>query len=461
VLLPASYTIWEFITKQLNKSFKPLNIQNTYFPLFITDKQLQTEKDHNAGFTPETATVTRVGNSTIESASNYLHIRPTSEAAIYSVIKGLIRSSKDLPIKFNQMVNVVRWEFKDCTPFIRSREFLWSESHHSFATHQEATDDVMTMITLYKNKVFGELLALPCIVGTKTNVEKFCGAVSTKTIECIIPNTGKGIQSATCHDLGLNFAKSFDVMYRNSNNILQYVYQTCHGITTRTIGIMIMTHADDKGLVLPPKVATTQVVIVVVSPKKESDKIIVDNYVKNVANALAAAKVRTRVDDDRAETMGFKCNKYEMEGIPIRLEIGLRDATGSTVVLFRRDKMTKQTVVLENIANVVNGVNSVLEDMHANMLACATTKVKNTVAFVSSEEQFELAIKNKKVCLVNWCETDVCEHNIKQNYSTKSLCIVDANEDDFVRGIIGNNEKTNCIFCSQAATAVCLFGKSY
>lgn len=457
VLLPTSYGIWEHVTKALNKQFKTLNIQNSYFPLFITRKQLNVEQDHVEGFMPEVAMVTHVGNHEIQDKDFHLAIRPTSECSIYPIYKTLIRSTKDLPLKFNQFCNVVRWEFKDTTPFIRSREFLWSETHNCFETEEEARADVDLMLHTYDKFVFQDLLAIPTILGTKTNMEKFNGSVSSRTIECIIPSNGRGVQAATCHYLGTIFSKAFGIEYRTKDNVLANVHQTCHGITTRTIGIMLMMHSDNKGLVLPPKVAAIQVVIIPIKSKDAASTELVHNYIAGIVADLRNKKVRVVVDDNQDETMGFKCNRHELNGVPIRLEIGLRDVQQGCFMMFRRDKLVKTKVARDDGKSVVD----MLQEINDNLLSLANDKVCNTIAAVTDRKSFRNAIKDKKVCLINWCNTDACEGRIKNKNGVKSFCIVD--ESSGLGARIGSTLEagTECMFCRQPATVRCLFGKSY
>lgn len=460
VLLPASYAIWDYITDTLKKNFTELGVQNTYFPLFVTRQQLETEKDHVEGFMPEVAIVTHVGNHEITDKKFHLAIRPTSETIIYSTYKNMIRSGKDLPLKFNQFCNVVRWEFKDTMPFIRSREFLWSETHNCFSNEADAILDVGVMLNMYNTEIFQNLLALPTILGVKTEMEKFNGAVSTSTIECIIPGIGKGVQAATCHYLGTIFSQAFGIEFRNKDNELVNVHQTCHGITTRTIGIMLMIHSDNKGLVLPPMVATTQVIVVPIKARSEEDQNKVDAYVRHIVLDFKGKGIRVCVDNNMDETMGAKCNKYELAGIPIRLEIGIRDVNERRVMIFRRDKMEKKKVnIIEDLSGYVVNM---LQEIHNNLLQIATTKIVNTVAVVNNTRDFRQAIKNKKVCLLNWCNTGECEGKIKNKNAVKSFCIVnDVGLGSELIKCVENLEDKQCMFCKKQCVVRCLFGKSY
>lgn len=463
VLLPQSYAIWEIITNTLNVHFKKSGIKNTYFPLFITQKQLQTEKDHIEGFSAEVATVTKVGSHKIDDEINYLAIRPTSECAIYPIYKTLIRSYKDLPLKYNQFCNVVRWEFKDTMPFIRSREFLWSETHNCFTSSDVAIQDVNTMIDLYSNVIFKDLLAIPTITGTKTNLEKFSGAVSTRTIECIIPEVGKGVQAATCHYLGQIFSKAFDITYRNDINILEHVHQTCHGITTRSIGIALMTHSDNKGLVLPPVICETQVVIIVIKPKDKVDQENVFNYAKFIEEELLQNNIRVILDNNDNETMGSKCNKYELQGIPVRLEVGLRDFNESSVILARRDTLTKEKIT-GSINSLPVKVFKVFNDVHNNLLNKATLRLLDSIVATKTKEEFTNNVANKKTCVINWCNIDECEKDIKTIHGVKSFCLVDTETElgsKLIIGLPSVGESDVCMFCGYVTKARCLFGKSY
>jgi len=454
VLLPNSYSIWENIVKALDLELKKVDVQNSYFPLFITQQNLKKEQDHVEGFAPEVAIVTKTGNTDLD-PDNYLIIRPTSETTIYATYKTLIHSYRDLPLKYNQYCNVVRWEFKDTMPFIRSREFLWSETHNCFANKIEATNDVDLMINLY-SKIYSETLAIPTIMGTKTNLEKFNGSVLSKTLECIIPNVVKGVQACTSHYLGNIFSKAFDISFRSASNDVEFVHQTCHGFTTRSIGIMLLTHSDNKGLVLPPYVAKTQVVIIPIL-QKESQQLVM-NYIYNINELLIAANIRTSIDVNEFETMGFKCNKHELGGIPVRLEIGMRDVENNEIVLFRRDTCTKQKI---KTVNVVDSVLKTFTDINNNLFDKASNLLKSNINGATNINEFRKNIKSKKINLINWCNTDNCEKKIKHKFGVKTFCIIDENNELNKQILEKNIDVLNCIFCNEPCVVKCLFGKSY
>ncbi|ARF10161.1 prolyl-tRNA synthetase [Hokovirus HKV1] len=452
VLLPQSYHFWNEIKKMLETEFINMDIKNAYFPLFITQNNLKKEKDHVEGFSPEVAYVTKTGSHELEE-ENYLIVRPTSECCIYPVYKNLITTYKDLPLKYNQFCNVVRWEFKDTMPFIRSREFLWSEIHNCFTNMNDSIQDVNNIMNLYEN-IFFELLALPTIRGTKTNLEKFNGGISTSTLECIIPNNGKGIQACTSHYLGTNFSSVYDIVYRDNDNNFKNVHQTCHGITTRTIGISIMTHSDNKGLVVSPNIAEIQVIIIPIYPKNKELHDTIDKYCKKIYDKLGY--FRCKIDNDKTHTVGYKFNHYELHGIPLRLEIGINEYNNNQIILHRRDNNIKTVCNIDNIKTFIK-INIV--NMHQNMYDKALTNVLNTIIFSNNVNDFCNNIKNNKVNICNWCNTDSCEKYIKENYQVKTLCILDTYfNKSLIEKVIHNDE---CMFCSNKNQVICLFGKTY
>jgi prolyl-tRNA synthetase len=352
-------------------------VENAYFPCFVSEKVLNAEKDHIEGFAPEVAWVTRSGNSELEEP---IAVRPTSETVMYPIFAKWIKSHRDLPLKINQWCNVVRWEFKHPTPFIRSREFLWQEGHTAYATKGEADVEVRQVLDLYK-AVYEDLLCVPVVQGVKSEKEKFAGGLYTTTVEAFVPGTGRGIQGGTSHCLGQNFAKMFDIVFEGEGGAKKMVWQNSWGLTTRTIGVMIMVHADDKGLVLPPRVAPVQVCVgvrwltrarmfttmcsrdgaaqppylgavqVVVIPIPNS-KLTAEQQVQLKAGAaqlhaaMGVASLRSKLDDRDNYTPGWKYNHYELKGTPVRCEFGARDLEAGTCVLVRRDTGAKETVKL-------------------------------------------------------------------------------------------------------------------
>jgi prolyl-tRNA synthetase len=342
ILRPWAYSMWESVQRWFDAEIKSLGVQNAYFPLFITEDVLNTEKDHVEGFAPEVAWVTRCGNSEMEKP---VAIRPTSETVMYPYYSQWIRSHRDLPLRLNQWTNVVRWEFKYPTPFIRSREFLWQEGHTAFATKEEADAEVLQILALYA-QVYRELLAVPVIKGKKSAKEQFAGALYTTTVEAFIPETGKGIQGATSHCLGQNFSKMFGIEFETEEKNetgtgakKAHAWQNSWGLTTRSLGVAIMTHSDDRGLVLPPRVAPKQCVIIPIPNAKTPPEVHAAMLAKVGEFKAALEKQGVRVETDCRDnyTPGWKYNAWELKGVPVRVELGPRDMDGGVVVLARRD----------------------------------------------------------------------------------------------------------------------------
>jgi prolyl-tRNA synthetase len=332
ILRPWSYFIWEAIQKWFDAKIKELGVQNTYFPLFVSERALNTEKDHVEGFAPEVAWVTKSGSSDL---SEPIAIRPTSETIMYPFFAKWIRSHRDLPLEINQWCNVVRWEFKDATPFLRSREFLWQEGHTAHTSYEEAQKRVLSILELYK-QVYEDLLAVPVIKGQKTEIEKFAGGYHTTTVEAYINGSGRAIQGATSHNLGQNFGKMFKIYYEDDQGERAIPWQTSWGLTTRTIGVTVMAHGDNKGLVLPPRVAPIQVIIMPITMKNVDYSELL-NYAEEIKSILKRKEVRADVDSRQNYTPGWKFNHWEQKGVPIRVEVGPRDLANKQMRLVRRD----------------------------------------------------------------------------------------------------------------------------
>ena len=348
ILRPWAYQIWEFIQAYLDKLIKDMGVDNCYFPIFVSQKALFKEKEHVEGFSPEVAWVTKSGKTPIEPP---IAIRPTSETIIYPSYAKWIRSHRDLPLKLNQWTNIVRWEFKNPTPFIRTREFLWQEGHTAHATFEDAEKTVWEALDAYA-KTYEDLLACPVIKGKKSENEKFAGAVFTTSIETIIPSNGKGVQAATSHHLGQNFSKMFDITFLDKDKQKQYVYQTSWGFTTRSIGVMIMMHADNNGLVLPPKVAPIQVIIIPIKTSKDDPKPIQEKG-EEIFKLLKESGIRVKFDDSDLHTPGWKYAQWELKGVPIRIEYGAKDLSKDQVTFFCRDTKEKFPVKLTEVKDTI------------------------------------------------------------------------------------------------------------
>ena len=374
---PYGYAIWENIQQYLNTKFKETGHENVYLPLLIPESLFQKEKDHVEGFAPETAMVTTTGK---EDLNERLIIRPTSEVLFCTHFQSIVQSHRDLPKKYNQWCSVVRWE-KTTRPFLRGKEFLWQEGHTIHATEQEAKEETMEMLSVYET-LGKELLAIPFVTGRKTEKEKFAGAEATYSIEALMPD-GQALQSGTTHYFGQGFAKAFNISYRDQENLEQFVYQTSWGVSTRLLGAIIMVHGDDDGLVMPPRVAPTQIVIVPISQ---------DEDVLSTASQLyEGLKTQFRVIMDTSDkSPGWKFSEYEMKGIPVRIEIGKRDLAQDMVTIATRYNREKQQVLKDKVVDMIpNLMNTIHQDMYQN----AQRFVQNHTHYVSDYAEFKEKIK--------------------------------------------------------------------
>jgi len=439
VIRPNAYYIWERIQDHINKKIQNLGVKNSYFPLLIPEHLLNKEKEHIKGFSPEVAWVTKAGNTKLKEK---LAIRPTSETIIYDFYKKWIRNYKDLPLKLNQWGNVIRWEFKHPIPFLRTREFLWQEGHTAFVTKKESDKEVKQILDVYAN-VYEELLAIPVLKGIKSEKEKFAGALYTLSVETLLPN-GKAIQGATSHSLGQNFSKAFNITFLDKDEKSKNVWQNSWGLSTRSIGIMIMMHSDDKGLILPPNVAFSQVVIVPIIFKKDKE-----NVLKKAKELKSKLKSFNPILDDRiGYSPGWKFNEWELKGIPIRIEIGPRDVKKNQVVVVRRDTLKKEVV---KFGNVNNKTKDLLEDIQNNLFRKASKFLRNNIIKVNSANNLKSSLKKGKIVMINWCNTNECEEDIKfKNNGAKSLNIV-----------LDKKVSGKCSNCKRKAEVIAYFAKSY
>lgn len=461
ILRPSSYAIWESIQQILNSKLKKDGVQNVYFPLLIPEEALNKEESHIEGFSPEVAWVTHSGNTKLDEK---LAIRPTSETAMYSSYSKWIKSHNDLPLRLNQWCNVVRWEFKHPVPFLRSREFLWQEGHSAFATQQEAEEESLRMLHYYKY-MYEDILAVPVIAGYKTDYEKFDGADSTLTLETYIPDSGKAIQASTSHNLGQNFSKMFNIQYDSSKQTKEYVWQTSWGFTTRSIGITIMVHSDNKGLVLPPKIAPIQVVIIPILFNKRDTKGIIE-YCNKIMLTLNENGIVTHIDNRAEFNPGYKYNYWELRGVPIRIEIGPRDLKNNQMVFARRDTFDKSLIKYENL---INYTNELMNDIHENLFQKAKRKMDDHIVNIDSFDDLVPMINEKCIVSAPWCDNTDCEEDIKNRASEIAVKLYENNESKlssapktlckpFNQTI---EENTKCFACQNKATTRCLFGRSY
>ena len=436
IIKPAGYAIWENIQKELDRRFKETGVENVYMPLFIPESLLEKEKDHVEGFAPEVAWVTKGG---LEDLPERLCVRPTSETLFCDFYKNLIQSYRDLPKVYNQWCSVVRWE-KTTRPFLRSREFLWQEGHTAHATAEEAEARTIQMLNLYAD-FCEEVLAIPVIRGQKTEKEKFAGAEATYTIESLM-HDGKALQSGTSHNFGDGFAKAFGIQYTDKDNKLQYVHQTSWGMTTRMIGAIIMVHGDNSGLVLPPRIAPTQVMIIPIQQRKEG--------VLEKAQELKAMLSNYRVKvDDTDKSPGWKFSEQEMRGIPLRVEIGPKDIEAGQAVIVRRDNGEKCVVALTELDAKVG---ELLEQMQKDMLERARAHRDNHTYTATTYEEFKDTIENRPGFVkAMWCGDQACEDKIKEDTTATSRCMPFAQE----------KLSDKCVCCGRPAKTMVYWGKAY
>jgi prolyl-tRNA synthetase len=443
VYKPGSYSIWEKIKDVVDARIKAMGVQNAYFPLFIPESLLQKEEEHVEGFTPEVAWVTHAGETKL---GERLAVRPTSETIMYDSYAKWIRSHNDLPLRYNQWNNVVRWEFKHPTPFLRSREFLWNEGHTCFATREEAEQEVNDILVMYKD-VLQEYFALPALDGKKSNQEKFAGAEYTTSLELIMPN-GKAIQGPDAHFDGQNFAKAFDISFVDQNEKKQFVWQNTWAITTRMIGVLIAIHGDDKGLVLPPKLASVQAVIVPILFDKTKDKVL--KKAREIADKLAKNGISVHLDDREGYSPGWKYNEWEVKGVPLRIELGPRDLENDQVMMVRRDNCEKQALP---IAGLSKEVELLLAQMHDSMYKNALKLMKDSIVKVDNPKATKIALDDKKILFAPWCGCAECEAEFKDKFGAKSL------NSPFKQPRMAKDQQ--CFACSKEATAWFYMGKSY
>ena len=441
VLRPDGYSIWESIKESLDKKLKETGHRNGFLPVLIPESLLAKEKEHFEGFNPEVFWVTHSGNSEI---GDRLALRPTSETLAYSLFSKWIRSWRDLPLKINFWNSALRAEIKGTKPFLRTSEFLWQEGHTVHATKDEAEKEVADILELYK-KTIEEELAVPVVTGKKSEKDKFVGAVYTNTLESLMPD-GKALQMGTSHFLGQNFSKPFDVKYLDENNSETFAWQTSWGVSWRLIGGMIMTHGDDKGLVLPPKVAPIQVVIIPIYYSKE-DKENVLQKACQIKDSLSNNDIRVHLDDREQLTPGFKFNDWEMKGIPIRIEIGPKDIAKNQIVLARRHNQTKISLDIDGLTEKTL---SELKNIQKEMFDAAKKILDERVVRVSEYQQFKKELENGKMIDCSWCGNQTCEDKIKEETGAD------------LRVIPSDNTKAEtCIYCKNSGTANVLFARGY
>jgi prolyl-tRNA synthetase len=454
VIKPYGYAIWEKMRDQLDKMFKDSGHVNAYFPLFVPKSLFEAEEKNAEGFAKECAIVTHYrlkndpnvkGKLIVDPEAKLeeeLVVRPTSEAIIWNTYRDWIQSYRDLPILINQWANVVRWEMRT-RPFLRTAEFLWQEGHTAHATKQQAIDETLMIHEIYA-RFAEDWMAMPVIKGVKTENERFAGADDTYTIEALMQD-GKALQAGTSHFLGQNFAKAFEVKYLTEQNIEEYVWATSWGVSTRLIGGLIMTHSDDEGLVLPPKLAPIQVVIVPI-PKPEPDIMIVAD---KIADALKAKGISVKIDNDDKNRPGFKFAEYEMKGIPVRIGLGKRDLENNVAEVARRDTKTKESISLDGLENHIENL---LYDIQQNLFNRAKQYREDHITIANSYDELKDVIENKGgFVLAHWDGTTETELQIKEETKATIRCIP----------LESKEEEGSCIVTGRPSKQRVLFAKAY
>jgi len=432
---PNGFAIWENIQKNLDKLFKETGHKNVAMPMFIPEKLLNKESELVEGFAPEVAWVTQGGSKQLEER---LCVRPTSETLFSDYFSTVVKSYRDLPLKYNQWCSVVRWE-KETRPFLRSREFFWQEGHTVHSTQSEAEDETRDMLNLYKF-FFEHYLSVPVVTGRKTEKEKFAGAEYTLTVEALMYN-GVALQSGTTHYFGQKFSKAYDIKFLNKENKLEYCYQTSWGVSNRMIGALIMVHGDDNGLVLPPRVAPTQVVIIGIGD--------VNDKVNEVYNNLKNAGISVKIDDSE-KSPGFKFAEAEVNGIPVRIEIGKRDLDNDCITIARRDTLERMTV--DKDIDIVSYVNELFDKIHDNLYEKALKRNESlTFTAKTLDDVKEIMDKQPGYIIADWCGSEECELKMKEIKGTKSRCILE------------NHDKITgkCVVCTKEAKDTVVWGIQY
>ena len=436
IICPYGYAIWENIQKILDERFKETGHENVQMPMFIPESLLNIEKEHVDGFAPEVAWVTYGGNNKLEER---LCIRPTSEVLFCDYYKKIIKSYRDLPKLYNQWCTIVRWE-KTTRPFLRSREILWQEGHTMHATEKEALEETKRMFKIYED-FQRNVLAIPVIVGKKTEKEKFAGAISSYTLEAMMYD-GVALQNGTSHYFGQGFAKAFNIQFLDKDNTLKTPYQTSWGVSTRMLGALIMVHGDDRGLVLPPNIAPIKAIIIPIGNSLE-----VMEAINTLKEKLASQNISYKIDESD-KTPGFKFAEAEVKGYPVRIEVGPRDLSEGYVTVVRRDNLEK---IKYPISDVVDKLGDLFKDIQDNMYNSALKRRNSMIYEANSWEEFKDIATNKPGFIkANWCGDEECEDKVKEEFNMKSRCLI---EDEEIH--------TNCVVCGKKAKYRLYFGRQY
>lgn len=437
ILRPYGYALWENIQVYLDKKFKETGHENVYMPMLIPESLLQKEKDHVEGFAPEVAWVTHGGS---EPLTERLCIRPTSETLFCEHFANIVQSYNDLPKKYNQWCSVIRWE-KTTRPFLRTSEFLWQEGHTIHETAEEAQEETIKMLTVYAD-MFRDFLAIPVVKGRKTDKEKFAGAEATYTIEALM-HDGKALQSGTSHNFGQGFAEAFGIRYTGKDGKLSHVHQTSWGLSTRVIGAIIMVHGDDSGLILPPRVAPTQLMIIPVAQHKEG---VLEKAEELRARLSNVCRVKVDASDKKP---GWKFSEYEMKGVPLRLEVGPKDIENNQVVLVRRDTREKMVVSMDELEARIPVL---LDEIHDALYEKALKRQEEMTTTVTTPEEMRVAADTKPGFIkAMWCKDLACEEKIKEIYGLTSRCMPFEQE----------KVADTCICCGKETDTMVYWGKAY
>jgi len=441
VLRPDGYSIWESLRNTFDKKFANNGIRNGFLPILIPESLLGKEQKHFEGFNPEVFWVTHSGNNKI---GDRLALRPTSETLAYTMYAKWIQSWRDLPLKMNFWNTALRAEIKGTKPFLRTSEFLWQEGHTVHATQEDAEEEVMKILDIYK-KTVEEELAIPVTTGRKSEKEKFVGAVYTTTMESIMPD-GKALQMGTSHFLGQNFSKPFEVKFADKDNVEHFAWQTSWGISWRLIGAMIMIHGDDQGLVLPPKIAPMQVVIIPIY-KNDEGKEKVLSKVEEIRKILESKEIRVHVDDRSELSPGYKFNDWELKGVPIRIEIGPKDIENQSVVIAKRYNREKSSLGFTEIEKI----HTILDEIQNSMLKTAREQTKANTIDISDYTEFKSKIEKGGFFSAPWCGKLECEEKIKEETGADIRVIPFGSE----------NTDKKCMYCQEQSTLIPIFARGY
>jgi prolyl-tRNA synthetase len=445
ILKPYGYAIWESIKDYLDKKLKETGHVNGFLPCLIPESILNKEEDHFKGFNPEVFWVTHSGNTQL---NEKLALRPTSEALLYSIFPKWISSYRDLPLRINFWNTALRAEIKSTKPFIRNSEFLWQEGHTVHSSKEEAEDQVLMILNIYKNLI-ENILSIPTITGYKSNKEKFVGAEYTTTLEGMMPD-GKALQLGTSHNLGRNFSKPFEIKFLNQENNEEFAWQTSWGTSWRLIGALIMVHGDDQGLILPPKIAPIQIIIVPIY--KNNNEKTVKESANLLKNNLSDLGYRVFVDERNEHTAGWKYNEWEVKGVPIRISIGQRDIENNTIEIVRRDNRGKKIISLNELnENIVTIFESIQNDLFNNAEKYLKEKIKTVINY---KEFTTIMSSSEGFILSGWCGNEECEIKIKEDTSA-DIRVIPFNQNE------SNEELKNCIYCNNESEKTVIFARAY